>query len=100
MKDIPREDLLTRLKEKHVTILTGFEAVCVECGLLQVRDKEGKLSPVRADTIIIAAGAAPEDALLKPLREKIPEVYAVGEAVRVGNAGDALRSAARLALSL
>ncbi|OIP62500.1 MAG: hypothetical protein AUK29_08355 [Nitrospirae bacterium CG2_30_53_67] len=100
MKDIPREDLLTRLKEKQVTILTGFEAVCVECGLLQVRDKEGKLSPVRADTIIIAAGAVSDAPLLHPLREKIPDVYVIGEAVRPGNAGNALRSAASLAVRL
>lgn len=100
MKDIPKEDLLTRLRAKGVTLLTGVEAVGVECGLLKIRDKQGNASSVTADTIIIAAGAIPDASLLKPLQEKISEVYAIGEAVRIGNAGDAIRSAADLAVKL
>lgn len=100
MKDLPREALLSRLKEKNVTLLTGAEAVGVECGLLCIRDRKQKLSSVKADTIIVAAGAVPENSLLEPGKQVFPEIYAVGEAERTGNAGDALRSAARISLKI
>lgn len=100
MKDIPREDLLKRLKGKKVNILTETGVVSIEQGRVRIRDKEGNYSFLKADLVIISVGAAPENALVGLLREKISEVFAIGDAQRPGNVGDALRSAAKIALEI
>ena len=100
MKDIPREDLLKRLKEKKVTILTETGVVSIEQGKVSIRDKDGNYSFLQADSVIISVGAAPENSLEGLLREKTAEVFSVGDAQRPGNVGDALRSAAKIALEI
>ncbi|MBI5409469.1 MAG: FAD-dependent oxidoreductase [Nitrospirae bacterium] len=100
MKDIPKEDLLKRLNEKRVKILTGTEAVSIEQGKVQIKDKDGELSFVLADSVIISIGTTPENSLLEILKGKMPEVYVVGNAEQPGNVGTALRSAAKAALSI
>jgi 2,4-dienoyl-CoA reductase (NADPH2) len=98
MKTIPREDLLNRLKEKNVKILTETEVVSIEQGKVRIKDKSGNFSSLPADSVIISTGTVPENSLLKPLKEKVSEVYVVGDAAEPGNAGSALRSATEVAI--
>lgn len=100
MKDIPREDLLRRLKEKKVRILTETEAVSIEQGKVQIKDKEGTHSFLRTDSVIFSIGTIPENSLLSSLKEKVPEIYVTGDAAEPGNVGNALRSAAKAALEI
>jgi 2,4-dienoyl-CoA reductase-like NADH-dependent reductase (Old Yellow Enzyme family)/thioredoxin reductase len=100
MKDIPREDLLHRLKEKKVKILTQTEVVSIEHGKVWIKDKEGTRSLLQADSVILSIGSVSENSLLSPLKEKISEVYPVGEAAQSGNVGASLRSAAQVALQI
>lgn len=100
MKDIPREDLLRRLKEKKVKILTETEAVSIEQGKAQIKDKEGNRSFLQADSVIVSIGTVPENSLLPSLKEKVPEIYVTGDAAEPGNVGNALRSAAKAALEI
>ena len=100
MKDIPREDLLRRLKEKKVKILTETEAVSIEQGKAQIKDKEGNRSFLQADSVIVSIGTVPENSLLPSLKEKVPEIYVTGDAAEPGNVGNALRSAAKVALEI
>ncbi len=100
MKDIPREDLLNRLKEKKVNILTETEAVSIEKGKLQIKDKTGNHSFLQADSVILSIGTVPENSLLRSISGKVPEVYVIGDAAQPGNVGSALRSAAKIALEI
>ena len=52
-----------------------------ETGLL-VTDAWGQVYTVEADTIVVAVGAKPNDALLKALEGKVPELYAIGDCVK------------------
>jgi 2-enoate reductase len=100
MKSIPREDLLKRIKGRGVDILTGTEAVLIEPGKVWIKDKEGNRYFMRVDSVILCVGSVSENSLLSPLKEKISEVYPVGEAEQTGNVGSALRSAAKVALEI
>jgi 2,4-dienoyl-CoA reductase-like NADH-dependent reductase (Old Yellow Enzyme family)/thioredoxin reductase len=100
MKDIPRDDLLKRLIDKKVNILTGTELVAIEQGKIQIKDKKGNLSVLQADSLILSIGLMPENAMFHPLKEKIKEVYVIGDAAEPGNVGNALRSAAIVALEI
>ena len=100
MKSIPREDILSRLREKDVKIMTGTKVVAIESGTVWIEDKDSNRSSLKADSVILSIGSLPEDSLLDPLKQKISEVYPVGEAVQPGNIGTALRSAAKVALEI
>ncbi|MFV1951739.1 MAG: FAD-dependent oxidoreductase [Nitrospinota bacterium] len=100
MKSIPGEELLGRLKEKNVKIMTGTRVTAIESGAVRIEDKAGNRSSLKADSVILSIGSLPEDSLLNPLKQKIPEVYTVGEAAQPGNIGTAIRSAAKVALTL
>ena len=50
--------------------------------------------------VIYAIGNVSENSLLSPLKENIHEVYIVGDSAEPGNAGHALRSAAKVALEI
>ena len=99
-KDIPKEDLLKRLKEKKVKILTETKAVSIGEHKVNIKDKAGNCTFLKADSIIISIGTVPENSLLLPLKEKVPAVYVIGDAAEPGNAGNALRSAAKVALEI
>lgn len=100
MKTIPRADLLSRLRQKKVEILTRTEVLSIEQGKVWIKDNEGHRSFIHADSVMYSIGNVPENSLLLPLKEKISEVYIVGDAAAPGNAGDALRSAAGAALKI
>ena len=100
MKTIPRADLLNRLQQKKVEILTQTEVLSIEQGKVWIKDKEGKRSFIEADSVIYSIGSVSENSLLSPLKEKISEVYIIGDAAEPGNAGNALRSAAGAALEI
>jgi len=63
-------------------------------------DKEGDLSFLPADSVILSTGTIPENSLLQTLKEKVSEVYVIGDAAGTGNVGTALRSAAKIALEI
>jgi 2,4-dienoyl-CoA reductase (NADPH2) len=100
MKDIPREDLLKRLEEKKVKILTEMEAISFEQEGVRIRDKEGNSSFLKADSVLLAVGTVSENSLADLLRDRISEVIVIGDAQSPGNVGDALRSAAKHAIEI
>ncbi|MBI5099195.1 MAG: FAD-dependent oxidoreductase [Nitrospirae bacterium] len=100
MKDIPKEDLLKRLKDKKVRILTETKAVSIEKGKVQIKDKEGNSAFIQTDSVILSIGTVPENSLLKSIRGNIHGIHVVGDAAEPGNVGSALRSAAKIALEI
>jgi 2,4-dienoyl-CoA reductase-like NADH-dependent reductase (Old Yellow Enzyme family)/thioredoxin reductase len=62
-----------------------------------VYEKDGDRVLEEADTVVIAMGQASNTRLLENLRGKVPELYAVGNAVKPGKIMDAVHGAAEIA---
>ncbi|HYA12375.1 MAG TPA: FAD-dependent oxidoreductase [Thermodesulfovibrionales bacterium] len=100
MKDIPKQELLKRLKEKGVTFLTNSKAIGIEKGRVIIEDKDGIRRELKADSVIVATGNCPENSLFNSLKGSVEEIYIVGDAKQPGNLGAALRSATEVALKV
>jgi len=100
MKKIPRERLLTRLVEKGVTIFTETQITSIEKNSVHLKKKDGDEFTLKADKVIFAIHAEPEDSLVNALKDEIKQVLAVGDASSPGNLGSALRSATEAALNI
>jgi len=72
---------LDRLSEKGITLLTGIRYNEVTPGGIVVTTKEGEKKTVKADTIVLAAGAIPEKKLYEDIKDKVPETHCVGDCV-------------------
>jgi 2,4-dienoyl-CoA reductase-like NADH-dependent reductase (Old Yellow Enzyme family)/thioredoxin reductase len=71
-----------KLGAKGVIMMTG---IALEEGTekgLFVRNISGMEYPIEVDTIVIAAGARPDDGLVKQLEGKVPELYSIGDCVK------------------
>ena len=79
--DLPvyaRDDLLRRLRELRVNVLTETKAVKIE-GNQVTLEKNGRNQKVEADTVILAALTRCERKLIEELRGVVPELYIVGD---------------------
>ena len=96
-----REPLLYRLSSKEeVTILTGVRYREIIGDGVVITDKEGRERTIEADTVVLAAGAKPNNALLPILKERVSEVYPVGDCVEPRNILESMREGYRVGLSL
>lgn len=92
-----RKPLLERLTQKGIIMLTGvkYEQI-IEKGLVII-DSKGERQILEADTIVIAAGAKPNQALAKQLEGKVPEIYCIGDCVEPRRIREAIHDAALIA---
>ena len=100
MKDIPREELLKRLEEKGVKILTNCKAISIEKGAVTIENTERGKQQLIADSVIVATGNCPVNELFRSLKDSVGEIYLVGDAQQSGNLGAALRGAAEIGLKI
>ncbi len=100
MKEIPKQELFKRLRNKNVAILTSTKVIAVGPGKVIVETKEGIGKELAADSVIFSTGAVSVDSLVETLRGALEEVYVVGDAKEPGNLGAALRDATAVALEL
>jgi 2,4-dienoyl-CoA reductase-like NADH-dependent reductase (Old Yellow Enzyme family)/thioredoxin reductase len=100
MKEIPKQELLKRLRDKNVTILTSTKLLAIETGKVVVDTEEGVRKELSADSVILSTGSVPSASLAETLKGLIEEVYVVGDAREPSNLGTALRSATDVALKL
>jgi 2-enoate reductase len=100
MKDIPRQELLKRLKEKRVTIFTDSKAMGIEKGKIIIEDKNGVKRELMADSVIVATGNCPVNSLFNSLKGSVEEIYLAGDAKQPSNLGAALRSATEICLMI
>jgi len=92
-----RHALLTRLEEKGVSLVTGvkeYEAI-TDDGLIII-DGQGKQRTLEADTIVLAAGAIPNDQLAKAFEGRVGEVHLAGDCAGPRRILDAIHDGARL----
>ena len=79
------------LAKHKVTILTGKRLDAILDDGAEVVDKDGKRQKVSADSMVLAAGFAPQTTLKGQLeKEKGLEVYAVGDCVSPRRVFDAI----------
>jgi 2,4-dienoyl-CoA reductase-like NADH-dependent reductase (Old Yellow Enzyme family)/thioredoxin reductase len=100
MKDIPKQELLKRLKEEGVTFFTHSKAISIEKGKVIIEDKDGVKKELIADSVIVATGNCPVNSLCDSLKGSVEEIYLVGDAKQPGNLGAALRSATEIGLKI
>jgi len=100
MKEIPQQELLNRLKEKGVTILTTCKVTAVEYGKVLIEDKSGQVKELKADSVVVSVGSIPENSLHDVLKNKVKEIYTIGDAKEPGNIGEALRSATEVGVKI
>ncbi|MFH1624187.1 MAG: NAD(P)/FAD-dependent oxidoreductase [Pseudomonadota bacterium] len=96
-----RRGLMERLKKKEVKILAGvkqFDGITQEG--IELIDKEGNKVFLKADNIVLAAGATPNKTLSQSLEGKVPEFYEVGDCVEARRLLDAIHEGAEAALQI
>jgi 2,4-dienoyl-CoA reductase-like NADH-dependent reductase (Old Yellow Enzyme family)/thioredoxin reductase len=100
MKDIPRQELLKRLKDRGISIITNSKAIGIEKGKVIIEDKNGVKRELIADSVIFAIGNVPKISLYNSFKGFVEEIYLVGDAKGPGNLGAALRSATEVILKI
>jgi NADPH-dependent 2,4-dienoyl-CoA reductase/sulfur reductase-like enzyme len=89
-----------RLKEKGVQMLTLTKAIRFEKDGLWVEDPQGTRRLDGFDSVVIALGSVPDDALVESLKGKVPAVYVVGDASKPREVMEALLEGEEVALKI
>lgn len=89
-----------RLRSKGVEILTSTKAVRFGPDGLWVEDKEGLKKLSGFDSIVVAMGAIPQNELAPILKDKVPEVYIIGDAVKPREVMEAILEATETAAKI
>ena len=92
-----REALIERLACKGVKMLTGVKYEEITPDGIIITDRHGKRLLIKADVIILAAGAHPNQNLFNKLIGKINELYLIGDAVEPRRIREAIHDAAKVA---
>ncbi|MGD8881837.1 MAG: FAD-dependent oxidoreductase [Desulfobacterales bacterium] len=108
MLEIIAADLVThmqhylglRLKEKGVTILTSTRVLELGKDYAMVEDASGIRRLNGFDTIVLALGSAPNDSIYRRLKEKVSELYLIGDAVEPREVVDAVYEAEEVAVKI
>ena len=96
------DDILPRLKANGTEILTG-ERLCelYKDRIVIENVKNGTRQELDVDAVVLALGSSPNTALTEQLKAAgLPNVTAIGDAVKVGRIQNATSSAYRAAVSL
>lgn len=85
-----RWTMMAELRRLGVEILTGARAVEITKAGVTIEREDGR-RVLPSDTVVIAAGSAPENKLLHDLKGLVPELHVIGDAQSPRNALDAIR---------
>ena len=86
-------DVLPRLNEKGTMLYLSKKLLAIREGEIIVEDtKTKRTSKLDADAVVLALGARPENSLYESIKT-LPNVYAIGDAGKVGRIADATMSA-------
>jgi 2,4-dienoyl-CoA reductase (NADPH2) len=92
--------LINWLKAKGVTILTGVKFNSITGDGLSINTKEGETRTIKGDSIIPATELAPNTGLLETLRDKVPELFMIGDCTQPGIIMDAIANGYSVALTI
>lgn len=88
--------LMDRLSKLGVRMLGGVQYQELRDTGLLVNTAEGRTEVLEADTVVVAAGARPDNQLREQLKDIVAEVHMVGDCVQPGRIGDAVRDGYRV----
>lgn len=94
-----RWSIMYRTKQLGVNLLSETKVLKLGRDAVLVENAEGQKS-LPADTIVIAAGARPNNDLYEALQGEIEKLNVIGDAVNVGRIHNAVESAYRLAMTI
>lgn len=93
--------LLERMGMDGVKWYVGVKSEKVTDDGLEIIDKYNQTILLKADTVVIATGSTPiEDDITPGIKEKIAEVYKVGDCVRAREIMEAIRNSAEVAMNI
>jgi len=85
-----RDFFLSRLLDKGVTLLRGVKYRGVGPEGVVITTRDGEERTVEADTVVLAAGAMPDTTLYDAIKDKVAEVYQIGDCVEPRTIRDAI----------
>ena len=85
-----RAFFLSRLLDKGVTMLREIRYDGVSHEGVIITAKDGEKGTIEADTVVLAAGFVSDTALYKAIKDKVSEVYCVGDCVEPRTIRDAI----------
>ena len=98
---INKISLFNQLNEYGVTMLTGTKVLSIEPDGLIVEKKDGTREKIAADTVVNAFGMRPDLTTVNAVKEKYHiKTRVVGDSVKLGKIGDAIRDGFGAAASL
>lgn len=90
-------DLLRRIRPKGVVIRTDMLATAIDAGGIAVQDRYTRETQhIAADSVVLAMGNAAEDGLYHALKQRHPEVHAIGDCLAPRRMDDAIRDGERI----
>jgi 2-enoate reductase len=97
---ISRKTVLNLLREAGVNVLVGHTIKAFTKEGLQVQDSNGQKKDIIAETVIIALGVKPKNDLIKRLKDKVREIYSIGDCIVPRKIGDAIHEGFRIGSSI
>ena len=94
-----RWTVMAELKRLGVTIMTKTKAVGIKPDGMEI-ERENGADFLTADSVVIAAGSAPENGLVSEIERLVAEVYTIGDAKEPRKALDAIREGYMLGLKI
>jgi len=79
MFQMNRMHLLVLLADNNVKILTETTLVEILDDSVVIIDKNGNKSKIENDTVVLALGFKPNRELVEALKDKVPEIHAIGD---------------------
>jgi 2-enoate reductase len=92
-----RMHLLKLLADVNAKILTETSVLEITQESIVIANKYGKRNTIKADTLVLAVGMKPNGELLESLKDKVPEVYAIGDCIEARKVIDAIWEGFRIA---
>ena len=94
-------DVIERLKQGGVRLLTGRRLERIGDGMLYLRRKrDGVQEEIKTDAAVLAIGVRSNNALERECAGHFERLYSIGDAAKPGRIGNATRSAFELARAL
>jgi 2-enoate reductase len=95
-----REPMLSRLKYKGVTILTGVKYQEIIDASVVISTATGEKKVIESDTVVLAAGSMPNNELAVALKGKVDRVVSIGDCVEPRSIMEALEEGYRAGLNV
>ena len=100
MLPLARKRRMDGLREKKVVMLTSTTCDEINESGVVVTTGDGNQQTLPADSVVLAVGFKPNDSLFKMLKDKVPEVYNIGDSAQVRHIKGATSDGCRVAHSL